>query len=143
MKTAEVIYQGQLRTEATHLRSGNRMTTDAPVDNLGQGQFFSPTDLVATALASCMLTVMGIKARDKGLPLEGARVEVSKVMASGPRRISEVQLDLYLPGETLTGPQRELLEHTARTCPVAQSVHPDMLQRVRVHWQPKQKLENA
>lgn len=143
MKIAEVHYLGKLRTEAEHFRSGNALTTDAPVDNRGEGQHFSPTDLAATALASCMLTVMGIKARDKGLKLEGARVDVAKVMASNPRRIAEIHLDLYLP-ETHIGPQdRQLLEHTARNCPVARSLHSNIRQQIHFHWQPKQKLENA
>lgn len=143
MKTAEVIYLGRLRTGATHLRSGNRITTDAPLDNQGQGQFFSPTDLVAAALASCMLTVMGIKARDKNLDLEGTRVEVTKVMASHPRRIAEIHLDLYLPSDGWSDPHRRLLEQTALSCPVAQSIHPGIRQEVRFHWQPNHKHENA
>ncbi len=143
MKIAEVHYLGKLRTEAEHLRSGNALTTDAPVDNQGEGQYFSPTDLAATALASCMLTVMGIKARDKGIELEGARVEVVKVMASHPRRIAEIRLDLYLPETPIAPEDRRLLEHTARNCPVAKSLHSDIRQQIHFHWKPKQKLENA
>lgn len=95
--TSEVIYVGELRTTAKHLQSGNSILTDAPVDNHGKGQNFSPTDLVATALATCMITVMGIKANQKGLNIEGTKAEVTKIMAANPRRIAEIQVKLTMP----------------------------------------------
>ena len=95
--TSKVIYKGALRTEATHIRSGNTIITDAPTDNKGKGEAFSPTDLVATALASCMLTIMGIKANESNINIEGASAEVKKIMATGPRRIAQVIFVINIP----------------------------------------------
>lgn len=133
MKTSIVYYQGQLRTSATHCQSGSEIITDAPVDNHGRGDAFSPTDLVATALASCMMTIMGIKAPDIGLDALDMRAEVTKHMAANPRRIAEVEVDIYLPKE-LDDRQRKLLEAAAHTCPVAQSLSADLQQTVRFHY---------
>ncbi len=132
--TSEVIYTGNLRTSAKHLKSGMEIITDAPTDNQGQGQAFSPTDLVATALASCMLTTMGIKAGDKGWDLEGSQASVLKVMAANPRRITEVHIVLSMKHSDLGTDERHMLEETARNCPVAKSVHPDMVQQVQFEW---------
>ena len=133
--TAEIIYQGDLRTEAKHIRSGSILETDAPVDNLGKGERFSPSDLVAVALASCILTTMGIKARDMNIDLQGARTEVVKVMAADPRRVSEVKIKLYFPkGLSLNEKDRTILERIAHTCPVARSLHPDLKQDVEFIW---------
>ncbi|MEM9889185.1 MAG: OsmC family protein [Bacteroidota bacterium] len=132
--TATVTYSGALRTYATHLKSGNSIITDAPTDNHGKGENFSPTDLVATALASCALTVMGIKANQKGIDIDGAKSEITKIMASNPRRIAEVQIKIMMPKGTYTEDEKKLLEHTARTCPVAQSVHPDLVQQLSFVW---------
>lgn len=123
--TSKVVYKGNLRTEAEHLQSGRKMITDAPVDNHGKGEAFSPTDTVATALATCMLTVMGIKAEEMEIELEGTRAEVSKTMAENPRRISKIEVNLYFP-VVYSEKQTKILEHTARTCPVLQSLHPDV-----------------
>jgi len=133
--TAEIIYQGDLRTEAKHIRSGSILETDAPVDNLGKGERFSPSDLVAVALASCILTTMGIKARDMNIDLKGARTEVIKVMAADPRRVSEVKIKLYFPKElSLNEKDKTILERIAHTCPVARSLHPDLKQEVEFIW---------
>ena len=133
--TAEIIYQGDLRTEAKHIRSGSILETDAPVDNLGKGERFSPSDLVAVALASCILTTMGIKARDMNIDLQGARTEVVKVMAADPRRVSEVKIKLYFPeGLSLNEKDRTILERIAHACPVARSLHPDLKQDVEFIW---------
>jgi len=123
--TSKVVYLGDLRTEAVHLKSGSEIITDAPVDNHGKGEAFSPTDTVATALASCMLTVMGIKAKDLKLNLKGTSAQVTKTMAANPRRISKVEITITFP-ETYAEKSRKILENTARTCPVLQSLHPDM-----------------
>lgn len=123
--TSKVVYKGNLRTEAEHLQSGRKMITDAPVDNHGKGEAFSPTDTVATALATCMLTVMGIKAEEMEIELEGTRAEVTKTMAENPRRISKIEVNLYFP-VVYSEKQTKILEHTARTCPVLQSLHPDV-----------------
>lgn len=128
--TAEIIYEGQLRTRAVHLQSGYEIVTDAPTDNHGQGAAFSPTDLVATALGSCMLTIMGIYANNHGLAIEATRVSITKVMASEPRRISEVKVHMQIPSGTLTDIERKKLENVALACPVAKSLHPDIKQDV-------------
>ena len=131
--TSKVVYLGDLRTQCTHLRSGNTYITDAPTDNHGKGEAFSPTDTVATGLANCMITVMGIKARDLGVDLTGSTGEVTKHMAASPRRISKVELDLYLPA-SVGEKHRKILENTGRTCPVAMSLHPEIEQVIRFLW---------
>ncbi|WP_282019035.1 OsmC family protein [Salegentibacter mishustinae] len=123
--TSKVIYTGSLRTEAEHLKSGAKIITDAPTDNHGKGEAFSPTDSVATGLASCMLTVMGIKAEELEVNLKGTTAEVTKTMAANPRRISRVEIMINFP-ETYSEKTRKILENTVRTCPVMQSLHPDM-----------------
>lgn len=128
--TSEIIYQGQLRTSAVHLQSGSEIITDAPTDNHGRGEAFSPTDLVATALGSCMLSIMGIYADKHQLNIEGSRASITKVMASEPRRISEVHVHMYIPSGTLTDIERKKLENVALTCPVAKSLHPAIKQEV-------------
>lgn len=131
--TSKVTYIGELRTSAIHLRSGNEIITDAPVDNNGLGQAFSPTDTVATALASCMLTMMGIKARDMKLDLSNAMAEVTKHMAADPRRISQIDIAMHLPANC-TEKQKKILEHTARTCPVLLSLHTAIKKEIVFHW---------
>lgn len=133
MTTSTVVYQGELRTEATHLQSGNRIITDAPTDNHGKGEAFSPTDLVATALASCMMTIMGIKSADMKLDLTGMTAEVTKVMSAEPRRIGEIIIDIHVPVAADEKAQR-ILEAAAHTCPVGKSLHPDLIQTVRFHY---------
>lgn len=132
-KTSTVIYQGQLRTENKHLRSGTVIYTDAPVDNRGQGLAFSPTDLCATSLANCMLTVMGIKALDRGWDFEGATAEVEKEMASDPRRISVIRI-LIRASRPDDPKATAILERTAKDCPVAKSLHSDLVQEVSFEW---------
>ncbi len=127
--TAEVTYVGDLRTQGRHVQSGISLLTDAPVDNHGKGEAFSPTDLVATALASCMLTIMGIKAKDLGIDLTDSTIDVTKVMSANPRRIAQIQLVFHLPA-SLDGRARKVLEAAAHTCPVAQSLHPETQQQV-------------
>lgn len=117
--TATVQYLGDLRTEATHLLSGRTILTDAPPDNQGKGEAFSPTDLCATSLATCMLTLMGISARRHGLAdITGASAEVTKVMAADPRRIARIEINFAMPAHGYTAAQRQILETAARTCPV-------------------------
>ena len=123
--TSKVNYLGDLRTESEHLQSGSKMITDAPVDNHGKGEAFSPTDTVANALATCMLTVMGIKAESLGVNMDGASAEVTKTMASDPRRISKIEVAITFP-KTYSAKETEILERTGRTCPVLQSLHPDI-----------------
>ena len=133
--TSTVIYEGELRTVATHLQSGTTIGTDAPVDNQGKGEQFSPTDLVATALAACMATTMGIKSRDLQVDLRGMQVSVLKIMKPDPRRIAGVNIIFQFP-DTLQvdEKQRTILERTAHTCPVMYSIHPDMEVKIEFNW---------
>ncbi len=131
--TSVVVYKGELRTHATHIRSANQLITDAPVDNNGKGQAFSPTDLVATALASCIFSIMGIGAAKRDIPMEGAYAQVTKVMASEPRRIAKVIVEIQMPKNVdYTDDQVRLLKKLAETCPVARSLHPDLVQEISV-----------
>jgi putative redox protein len=132
--TSTVKYLGELRCEATHLRSGQIITTDAPPDNKGKGEAFSPTDLCATSLATCMLTVMGISAREHGIEMTGAYAEVTKIMAANPRRISEIVIRLVMPNIEYTDGQRRILETAGRTCPVALSLGEGVEQSLEFVW---------
>ena len=132
--TSTVLYQGDLRTQAVHLASSTGIITDAPTDNNGKGEAFSPTDLVATALASCLLTIMGIVAARKGLALEGTKVAVQKIMAANPRRISRIELRIEFAKNNFSEEDRQILENAARTCPVAMSLHPDLEQVMEFVW---------
>jgi putative redox protein len=130
MSTATARYAGHLRTEATHVASGNVIQTDAPVDNHGRGEAFSPTDLVSTALGSCMMTVMGIVAERHQWDLVGSSFAVQKHMsAEAPRRIAQIDVTFTLPA-ALTPTERALLERSAHTCPVGLSLHPDVRQNI-------------
>ncbi len=131
MSTSTVQYLGELRTEARHARSGATIVTDAPPDNHGRGEAFSPTDLMSTALACCLMTVMGIRARDKGYPLNGLSASVTKHMVAGPRRVSRIEVDISLDGTGLDPAMRAELEEVARTCPVALSLREDLVQVLR------------
>lgn len=131
--TAKIIYKGGLRTEATHMRSGNTIITDAPIDNKGKGQAFSPTDLVATALASCMVTIMGIKADEMNLNIENTSLEVEKIMASNPRRIAEVNINIQIPLKT-DAKRQKILEKAALTCPVAKTLSEEMKSNITFTW---------
>lgn len=127
MATIKTEYLGELRTRATHVRSGNALITDAPVDNQGKGEAFSPSDLLATALSSCMLTIMGIAAEKKGLSIEGTEVETTKIMASNPRRVGRLEITIVFPPTLdLSESDRTILERAAKTCPVYYSLHPDI-----------------
>jgi putative redox protein len=129
MVTSEVIYKGDMRCSAIHLQSKNEIVTDAPTDNNGKGQAFSPTDLLATSLANCMLTVMGIAARTHAINIDGASAEVTKVMYLEPRRVGEIHVILQFPmSQIYDAKQKQILEHTALTCPVGKSLHPDLKQ---------------
>ena len=133
--TSHVVYDGNLRTVGTHKASGTAIETDAPVDNQGKGERFSPSDLVATALGSCMMTIMGIKARDMDLDLKGMKIDVQKIMKTDPRRISGINLTFSFPdGLTLTEKQQKILENAAHTCPVIYSIHLDIDVQVAFNW---------
>lgn len=132
--TSKIVYEGNLRTRMTHLYSGTEVITDAPLDNHGLAQAFSPTDMVATALGSCMLTVMGIKARDMQVDLKGTEIEITKHMASDPRRIAGVDVVIKFAAGNYTDKDKTILQNTAKTCPVAVSLHPDIKQNIEFVW---------
>tara|TARA_Y100000816_G_scaffold66193_1_gene43964 strand:- start:1886 stop:2287 length:402 start_codon:yes stop_codon:yes gene_type:complete len=126
---SKVKYKGELRTEAEHLRSGKTIITDAPIDNQGKGEAFSPTDLVATALASCMMTIMGIVAERDEIELEGTIAEVEKIMAKNPRRIGEIKIKIKF-SQKLNGDERDKLERAAKSCPVSGSLNHNLKETV-------------
>ena len=134
MPTVKTVYLGNLRTENEHLQSGCKLITDAPLDNQGRGEAFSPTDLVATALGDCIMTIMGIKARDKGIDLDSTRIEITKIMNTEPRRIGEIQVTFYFPDKSYAEKDKKLLEAVSKTCPVALSLHPDIRQTIQFKW---------
>lgn len=132
--TIKTKYLGELRTESVHLKSNNSLITDAPLDNNGKGQAFSPTDLLATALATCMITVMGINANKHGLNIDGIDCSVTKIMAINPRRVSEIMIEFNFPKNNFDEKQKEILREAAQTCPVAFSLHPDLVQTVSFNF---------
>ncbi|MBX2909167.1 MAG: OsmC family protein [Chitinophagales bacterium] len=132
--TSEITYLGELRTKATHLKSGQEIITDAPTDNHGKGEAFSPTDLVATALGSCMVTVMGIKARDMSVDISGATISITKIMGTEPRRITEIVVAFSLKGKQPSEKEIAILENTGRNCPVLHSLHPDLKKTISFTW---------
>lgn len=133
MATIETVYQGELRTQATHLQSNTVIITDAPVDNQGKGASFSPTDLLASALGSCMLTIMGILCQQHGININGATCSITKNMAASPRRVAEIIIDFKFV-ETYSEKERKMLEYAALTCPVYLSLHPDLKKTVSFGW---------
>lgn len=134
MATIQTLYLGDLRTEITHVRSGHKVITDAPTDNHGKGEYISPTDMVAAALGSCMLTLMDIAARRLEVDIKGTRVEIEKIMATdAPRRIAEIRLDFYFPGD-YSDRCKKILEGAAATCPVGKSLNPELKQVVNYHY---------
>lgn len=135
MKTASVQYQGDLRILATHDRSGKTLLTDAPVDNHGKGEAFSPTDLLATATLTCMISIMGITANTHGLNMGDVSGSVVKHMASNPRRVSALDLEIILRGHSLDEKGRKMLEAAALACPVARSIHPDIQLVVKFEYE--------
>ncbi len=134
MATIKTVYLGDLRTENEHLQSGNKVITDAPTDNQGKGEYFSPTDMLATALGSCILTIMGIKARDKGIDMIGTEVEVTKIMASDPRRVAEVVVEFTFPKNNYSAEEKTYIESFAGISPVPLSLHPDLKQTIKFNW---------
>lgn len=133
--TAQIIYKTKLRTEAMHLQSGTTIETDAPTDNQGNGERFSPTDLVATALATCMVTTMGIKAQSMGIALDGTTADATKIMVSDPRRIGKIIVHIKCPESLqLDEKTKEILEKVARTCPVERTLHPDVELDLSFSW---------
>jgi putative redox protein len=140
MATIETVYLGDLRTEATHVQSGTKIITDAPVDNQGKGEAFSPTDLLSASLASCMLTIMGIKARSLNIDIDNTQCSVTKIMAADPRRVAEIVISFKFP-KKYTRQEQTILERAALTCPVYYSVHEDLKKTVDFGWAVEEKTE--
>ena len=130
MATVQTKYLGDLRTESVHLQSGNKLITDAPTDNQGRGEAFSPTDLLATAFGACVLTIMGIAAKTHGFDIDGTEVETTKVMGTEPRRIVELITTFKFPHNNYSAKHKKILELTAKECPVFNSLHPDIKKTV-------------
>jgi putative redox protein len=133
MATSNITYVGDLRTVCIHLQSGTQILTDAPTDNHGKGEAFSPTDLVATALGSCMVSIMGIKSRDLDVDLKDSTVSITKIMQSEPRKIAKIEVILNMSIET-SEKNKTILERAAMTCPVLLSLHPDIEKDVVFNW---------
>lgn len=133
--TSTILYEGNLRTVCTHTRSGSEFQTDAPPDNQGRGERFSPTDLLATSLGACAMTIMGIKARDMQVDLAGTRIEVEKIMKADPRRVGGINLTFHFPESVNADEkQRVIIERCATTCPVFYSLHPDIECNIQFRW---------
>jgi len=133
MTTSTSKYSGELRTHSVHTQSGETYITDAPTDNEGKGEAFSPTDIVATSLANCMMTIMGIVSKRKGLIIEGTEAKIDKFMGTDPRRITEIKIDFYFP-VNFSEDDRKLLEKSALNCPVAKSLSSDLKQNIEFHY---------
>jgi uncharacterized OsmC-like protein len=131
---SKVIYKGNLRTEATHLKSGNVIYTDAPTDNHGKGEAFSPTDLASTSLASCILTIMGIAANSHDINIEGTQADVEKIMTSDPRRIGKINITIKMPDHEYSSKEKKILEAAAHHCPVALSLHDKTEENIIINW---------
>ncbi|MBP7821563.1 MAG: OsmC family protein [Saprospiraceae bacterium] len=133
--TSKVVYNGNLRTTATHIASGNSIITDAPIDNHGKGQAFSPTDLASTSVACCMMTIMGIAAETHGIDMEGATAEITKVMSASPRKIAKVIIKLVMPAKAYSKKEKTILLNASKGCPVSLSLSDEVEQLVEILWQ--------
>lgn len=133
-ETTQTIYLGELRTKAKHVRSGNEIITDAPPDNQGKGEAFSPTDLLATSLGSCMITIMGISAREHGFDIDGTTAKIWKIMEANPRRVGEIKIELTFPKNNYTVKEKKFIEKAAFTCPVYLSLHPDLKKTITLNF---------
>jgi putative redox protein len=130
METVRTIYKGDLRTEALHVRSGSIIITDAPVDNKGKGEFFSPTDMVAAALGSCIFTIMGIAATGNGFSIDGSSCKITKIMTENPRKIGEIKIEYDFTSGSYNDKQKKILEYCVKNCPVARSLNDSVFQNV-------------
>jgi uncharacterized OsmC-like protein len=134
MATSRITYTGGLRTSSVHLKSGIEIITDAPTDNQGKGEAFSPTDLLATSLGNCMLTIVGIAARTHSFNIDGTTAEITKIMGENPRRVTEIIVNLQFPPNNYSHKEKEIIERSAKTCPVAYSLHPDIKQDITFNY---------
>ncbi len=134
MATSEVVYQGELRCKAKHLQSESIIVTDAPIDNHGKGEAFSPTDLLATSLGVCMLTIMGIEANKHHVNIDGTQISITKHMGTLPRRVTKIEIKVNVPTLGLSDRQKTALTEAGINCPVAKSLHPDLLQDIEINY---------
>lgn len=134
MATSKITYNGGLRTSSVHVHSGTTIITDAPVDNKGKGEAFSPTDLLATSLGNCMLTIVGIAANEHGFNIDGTTCEITKVMGANPRRVVEIGVNFQFPANDYSDKVKAIIERSALTCPVGYSIHPDIKQEVTFNY---------
>jgi uncharacterized OsmC-like protein len=132
--TASIIYLGDLRCEATHIQSGTVVETDAPTDNRGKGEKFSPTDMLCVALATCIVTTMALKAREMNIELKDTKVDVTKHMLKDPRRVGQIDVLINFPSLELKDEEKKVLENSGNNCPVAKSLHPDLKQNIEYKW---------
>ncbi len=132
--TASIVYQGDLRCQATHLQSGTVIETDAPTDNRGKGEKFSPTDTLCVSLATCLITTMALKARDMNIELKNTKVDVTKHMLKDPRRVAQIDITIHFTRLQLDDDQKTILETTGNNCPVAKSLHPDLKTNIKYNW---------
>jgi uncharacterized OsmC-like protein len=132
--TASIVYQGDLRCQATHLQSGTVIETDAPTDNRGKGEKFSPTDTLCVSLATCLITTMALKARDMNIELKNTKVDVTKHMLKDPRRVGQIDITIHFTRLQLDDDQKTILEKTGNNCPVAKSLHPDLKTNIEYNW---------
>ena len=130
MHTSEIIYLGNLRTQSKHIASSDIIITDAPTDNHGKGEAFSPTDLMSNALGCCMITIIGIAANTHLFNIDGTKVKITKIMQSNPRKVAEIKVDFEFPANNYSEKQKAIIENAAKTCPVALSLHPDLVQTI-------------
>jgi putative redox protein len=134
MFTSEITYLGNLRTQSKHIASSSTILTDAPIDNHGKGEAFSPTDLMSNALGCCMLTIIGIAANTHQFNIDGTRVQVTKIMQSNPRKVAEIKVNFKFPANDYSEKQKTIIENAARTCPVALSLHPELIQSLEFNY---------
>lgn len=134
MSTSEITYTGNLRTRAVHTRSQEVIITDAPVDNKGKGEFFSPTDMLSSALGSCIFTIMGIAAEEHNFSIDGATCSVTKIMTDNPRAVGEIRIEYDFTGREYTEKQRKILEYCVKTCPVSRSLKAELFQNVTLRF---------
>lgn len=134
MTTISIEYQGELHNSCKHNQSGTVITTDAPVDNHGKGSSFSPTDLLCNALATCMMTIIGVASETFNFNVTGTKIDVTKIMTSSPRKVGEIIIDFYFPDVSYSTKEKTIIEKSALTCPVYLSLHPDVIKTVHFHY---------
>jgi putative redox protein len=134
MATVKMTSLGGMRTKSVHIKSGKELITDAPLDNRGKGEYFSPTDILSTSLAACMITIMDIAGQEHGFSVEGAEIEITKIMAEKPRRVAEIIVEINFPANNYSDKSKKIIEYVTKNCPVALSLHPDVKQTIILNY---------